>query len=86
MAPCLEATVTAAAVAGELGGLEVFVNVSRSTVSQMSLLAMTDSLQQRLDWPGEQARNWCGLPWSTPLLTRRSCPQVDAGGPICGPT
>jgi len=61
-APYLEATVTAAAVARELGGLEVFVNISQLTVSQMSLLAMTDSLQQRLHWLGEQALNWSGLP------------------------
>ena len=53
-APYLEATVTAAAVARELGGLEAFVNISQLTVSQMSLLAMTDSLQQRLHWLGEQ--------------------------------
>src|SRR5262249_3992985 len=58
----LEATVTAAAVARERGGLEVFVNISQLTVSQMSLLAMTDSLQQRLHWLGEQALNWSGLP------------------------
>ena len=36
-APYLEATVTAAAVARELGDLEVFVNISQLTVSQMSL-------------------------------------------------
>src|SRR4051795_5707514 len=57
----LEATVTAAAVAREIGGLEVFVNISQLTVSQMSLLAMTDSLQQRMHWLGEQALNWSGL-------------------------
>jgi uncharacterized protein YbjT (DUF2867 family) len=28
----------------------------------MSLLSMTDSLQQRLHWLGEQALNWSGLP------------------------
>ena len=61
-APYLEATVTAAAVARELGGLEVFVNISQLTVSQMSLRAMTDSLQQRMHWLGEQALNWSGLP------------------------
>src|SRR5262249_32260775 len=61
-APYLEATVTAAAVACELGGLEVFVNISQLTVSQMSLRAMTDSLQQRLHWLGEQALNWSRLP------------------------
>jgi uncharacterized protein YbjT (DUF2867 family) len=61
-APYLEATVTAAAVARELGGLEVLVNISQLTVSQMSLRAMTDSRQQRLHWLGEQALNWSGLP------------------------
>ena len=40
----------------------MFVNISQLTVSQMSLLAMTDSLQQRLHWLGEQALNWSGLP------------------------
>src|SRR4029079_18358792 len=41
----LEATLTVAAVARELGKLEALVNISQLTVSQMSLLAMTDSLQ-----------------------------------------
>src|SRR5262245_44986489 len=61
-APYLEATVTAAAVARERGDLEVFVNISQLTFSQMSLTAMTDSLQQRMHWLGEQALNWSGLP------------------------
>src|ERR1700694_4782246 len=61
-APYLEATVTGAAVARARGDLEVFVNISQLTVSQMSLLAMTDSLQQRMHWLGEQALNWSGLP------------------------
>jgi len=61
-APYLEATVTAAAVARTRSDLEVFVNISQLTVSQMSLTAMTDSLQQRLHWLGEQALNWSGLP------------------------
>jgi NAD(P)H dehydrogenase (quinone) len=61
-APYLEATVTAAAVARQQGDLEVFVNISQLTVSQMSLAAMTDSLQQRMHWLGEQALNWSGLP------------------------
>lgn len=61
-APYLEATVTAAAAARERGDLEVFVNISQLTVSQMNLTAMTDSLQQRLHWLGEQALNWSGLP------------------------
>ena len=44
------------------GDLEVFVNISQLTVSQMSLTAMTDSPQQRQHWLGEQALNWSGLP------------------------
>src|SRR5262245_65463550 len=46
----LEATVTTAAAARERGGLEVFVNISQMTVSQMSLTEMTDSHQQRQPW------------------------------------
>jgi len=58
----LEATVTAAAVARDRGDLEVFVNISQMTVSQMSLTEMTDSQQQRQHWLAEQALNWSGLP------------------------
>ncbi len=58
----LEATVTAAAVARERGDLEVFVNISQMTVSQMSLTEMTDSPQQRQHWLAEQVLNWSGLP------------------------
>jgi uncharacterized protein YbjT (DUF2867 family) len=61
-APYLEATVTAAAVARQRGDLEVFVNISQMTVSQISLTAMTDSPQQRQHWLGEQVLNWSGLP------------------------
>jgi len=61
-APYLEATVTAAAVAREQGDLEVFVNISQMTVSQMSLTSMTDSPQHRQHWLGEQVLNWSGLP------------------------
>ncbi len=58
----LEATVTAAAVARDRGDLEVFVNISQMTVSQMSLTEMTDSPQQRQHWLGEQVLNWSGVP------------------------
>jgi NAD(P)H dehydrogenase (quinone) len=61
-APYLEATVTAAAVARQRKDLEVFVNISQLTVSQMSLTAMTDSPQQRQHWLGEEVLNWSGLP------------------------
>jgi NAD(P)H dehydrogenase (quinone) len=58
----LEATVIAAAVARAQGDLEVFVNISQMTVSQMSLTEMTDSPQQRQHWLAEQVLNWSGLP------------------------
>ncbi len=58
----LEATVIAAAAARERGDLEVFVNISQMTVSQMSLTNMTDSHQHRQHWLGEQVLNWSGLP------------------------
>src|SRR5208283_4525812 len=58
----LEATVTAAAVARQRGDLEVFVNISQLTVSQMSLTEMTDSPQQRQHWLAEQVLNWSGVP------------------------
>jgi uncharacterized protein YbjT (DUF2867 family) len=58
----LEATVTTAAAARERGDLEVFVNISQLTVSQMSLTEMTDSPQQRQHWLAEQALNWSRLP------------------------
>jgi uncharacterized protein YbjT (DUF2867 family) len=61
-APYLEATVTAAAVARERGHLDVFINISQMTVSQMSLTEMTDSPQQRQHWLSEQVLNWSGLP------------------------
>ncbi len=61
-APYLEATVTTAAVARERDDLEVLVNISQMTVSQMSLTEMTDSPQQRQHWLGEQVLNWSRLP------------------------
>jgi uncharacterized protein YbjT (DUF2867 family) len=61
-APYLEATVTAAAVARARGDLEVLVNISQMTVSQMSLTETTDSPQQRQHWLAEQVLNWSGLP------------------------
>src|SRR5262249_4714489 len=58
----LEATAMTAAVARELGALEVLVNMSQMTVSQMSLTSMTDSPQQRQHWLAENVLNWSGLP------------------------
>jgi uncharacterized protein YbjT (DUF2867 family) len=61
-APYLEATVATAAAARQRGDLEVFVNISQMTVSQMSLTQTTGSPQHRQHWLAEQALNWSGLP------------------------
>lgn len=58
----LEATVTAAAAALDHGHLEVFVNMSQLTVSQMTLVSTSESRQQRQHWLAEQTLNWSGLP------------------------
>jgi uncharacterized protein YbjT (DUF2867 family) len=58
----LEATVTAAVAARAYGDLEVLVNMSQMTVSQMSIGSETESEQQRMQWLGEQVLNWSGLP------------------------
>jgi uncharacterized protein YbjT (DUF2867 family) len=61
-APYLEATVATAAAARALGDMEVLVNISQMTVSQMSLTETTDSPQHRQHWLAEQVLNWSGLP------------------------
>lgn len=78
----LEATVTMAAVAREVG-LNVLVNMSQMTVSQMSIQNTTPSRQQRQHWLSEQALGWSGLP----LVTIR--PTVFLEGfflPLTGPS
>jgi uncharacterized protein YbjT (DUF2867 family) len=57
----LEATINTAAVARH-HGVEVFVNMSQMTVTQMSITETTDSLQHKLHWLAEQALSWSGLP------------------------
>ncbi|MEA3210694.1 MAG: hypothetical protein QOE70_3751 [Chthoniobacter sp.] len=56
----LEASVTMAAVAREVG-VEALVNMSQMTVSQMSIQNTTPSPQQRQHWLSEQALAWSGL-------------------------
>jgi NAD(P)H dehydrogenase (quinone) len=78
----LEATVTMAAVAGEVG-VDALVNMSQMTVSQMSIQNTTPSPQQRQHWLSEQALAWSGLP----VVTIR--PTVFLEGfflPLTGPS
>lgn len=57
----LEAAINTAAVARH-HGVEVFVNMSQMTVTQMSISETTDSPHQRQHWLAEQALSWSGLP------------------------
>src|SRR6516162_2443923 len=78
----LEATVTMAAVAREVG-VDALVNMSQMTVSQMNIQNTTPSPQQRQHWLGEQALGWSGLP----VVTIR--PTVFLEGfflPLTGPS
>jgi uncharacterized protein YbjT (DUF2867 family) len=78
----LEATMTMAAVARELG-VDTLVNMSQMTVSQMSIHKTTPSPQQRQHWLSEQALAWSGLP----VVTIR--PTVFLEGfflPLTGPS
>ena len=58
----LQKTAIVCAAARELGGLEVIVNMSQMTVSQMTLTSNQESRQQRLLWLSEQIMNWSGVP------------------------
>ena len=53
-----------AAAAREMGGLELLVNMSQMTVSELNLWQMTGSRQQQLHWLCEQALvgSPCGAP------------------------
>jgi uncharacterized protein YbjT (DUF2867 family) len=78
----LEATMTMAAVAREVG-VDALVNMSQMTVSQMSIQNTTPSPQQRQHWLSEQALAWSGLP----VVTIR--PTVFLEGfflPLTGPS
>src|SRR6267143_2183712 len=78
----LEATVTMAAVAREVG-VEALVNMSQMTVSQMNIRNTTPSPQQRQHWLSEQTLAWSGLP----VVTIR--PTVFLEGfflPVTGPS
>ena len=78
----LEATVTIATVAREIG-LDALVNMSQMTVSQMSIQNSSPSPQQRQHWLSEQALAWSSLP----VVTIR--PTVFLEGfflPVTGPS
>jgi len=58
----LQDTAIVCAAARELGDLEVIVNMSQMTVSQMTLTGSEADREQRLHWLSEQIMNWSGVP------------------------
>jgi uncharacterized protein YbjT (DUF2867 family) len=58
----LEAAATVTTVARALGSVEVLVNLSQMTVSQMTAMTAEESHQQRLHWLSEQVLDCSGLP------------------------
>src|SRR5215475_5298736 len=76
----LEATVTMAAVARELG-VDALVNMSQMTVSEMDIHHTSPSRHQRQHWLGEQALLWSGLP----VVTVRPTMFLETLLPLAGP-
>ena len=58
----LTATSIVCAVAREAAPVEVIVNMSQMTVSQMTLTSTSESNQHRLHWLAEHIVNWSGVP------------------------
>ncbi len=58
----LEATTVVCALAAETADLEVLVNMSQMTVSQMTPTSTEESGQQRLHWLAEHVIDWSPIP------------------------
>jgi uncharacterized protein YbjT (DUF2867 family) len=58
----LEAAAVVCAIAKELANLEVLVNMSQMTVSQMTATSTEESKHQRLHWLAEHVIDWSGIP------------------------
>lgn len=90
----LRATTEVCAVALEHGHLDVIVNMSQMTVSQMTLTSTDESKQHRLHWLAEHVLNWSGLPvihvrptvfLDNPLFTFLASPAVRDRGVLALP-
>src|ERR1700761_7743190 len=58
----LEATTVVCALAAEVADLDVLVNMSQMTVSQMTPTSTAESHQQRLHWLAEHVIDWSPVP------------------------
>jgi uncharacterized protein YbjT (DUF2867 family) len=90
----LQATAQVCAVALDRGRLDVIVNMSQMTVSQMTLTSTSESKQHRLHWLAEHVLNWSGLPvihvrptvfLDNPLFTFLAKPAVHDRGVLALP-
>ena len=90
----LTATSIVCAVALEAAPVEVVVNISQMTVSQMTLTSTTESNQHRLHWLAEHILNWSGVPvvhvrptvfMENPLLTMLAAGSIRERGALVLP-
>ncbi|MDX1886318.1 NAD(P)H-binding protein [Mycolicibacterium sp. 120270] len=90
----LTATSIVCAVALEAAPVEVVVNMSQMTVSQMTLTSTSESKQHRLHWLAEHIINWSGVPavhvrptvfMENPLLTMLAATSIRERGALVLP-
>jgi uncharacterized protein YbjT (DUF2867 family) len=90
----LTATSIVCAVALEAAPVEVIVNMSQMTVSQMTLTSTSESNQHRLHWLAEHIMNWSGVPvvhvrptvfMENPLLTALAAASIRERGALVLP-
>jgi uncharacterized protein YbjT (DUF2867 family) len=90
----LTATSIVCAVALEAAPVEVIVNMSQMTVSQMTLTSTSESNQHRLHWLAERIMNWSGVPvvhvrptvfMENPLLTMLAADSIRDRGALVLP-
>jgi uncharacterized protein YbjT (DUF2867 family) len=90
----LTATSIVCAVALEAAPVEVIVNMSQMTVSQMTLTSTTESNQHRLHWLAEHIMNWSRVPvvhvrptvfMENPLLTLLAADSIRERGALVLP-
>ena len=87
----LEAAATVGVAALASGSIDLFVNMSQMTVSQMGLSSASESGQQRLQWLTENILNWSGLPvthvrptvfMENPLFSMAAVTSIQRNGTI----
>ena len=90
----LTATSVVCAVALEAAPVEVIVNMSQMTVSQMTLTSTSESNQHRLHWLAEHIMNWSGVRvvhvrptvfMENPLLTMLAADSIRERGALVLP-